>query len=62
MMKEQGYGKGYQYAHDYPGHFVLQEYMPEELSQTTFYSPAKNPREEEFRKRLKALWKEKYGY
>lgn len=62
LMKEQGYGKDYLYAHNFPHHFVLQEYLPEALSGRAFYSPAKNPREEEFRKRLKALWKEKYGY
>jgi putative ATPase len=62
LMKEEGYGKGYQYAHDYPGNFVNQEFMPAEIKGTKLYDPGKNPREEEMRKRLQAMWKEKYGY
>lgn len=62
LMKDQDYGKGYKYAHDYPGNFVDLEFLPEEISGTTFYNPGLNARENEMRKRLKALWKEKYGY
>lgn len=62
LMKEEGYGKGYQYAHDYPGNFVNQEFMPTEIKGTKLYDPGKNPREEEMRKRLQAMWKDKYGY
>ncbi|MBS0000515.1 MAG: replication-associated recombination protein A [Cyclobacteriaceae bacterium] len=62
LMKEHGYGKGYQYAHDYEHNFSAQEYLPEKISGTLFYDPGKNPREEEIRKRLKTLWKDKYGY
>jgi putative ATPase len=62
LMKDRDYGKGYQYAHDYEKNFADQEYLPEKISGTLFYDPGKNPREEEIRKRLKALWKDKYGY
>ncbi len=62
LMKEEGYGKGYKYSHDFPGNFVDQEFMPEEIKGTKLYDPGKNAREEEMRKRLKAMWKEKYGY
>ncbi|MFT6826928.1 MAG: putative ATPase [Roseivirga sp.] len=62
LMKEEGYGKGYQYAHDYPGNFVNQEFMPAEIKGTKLYDPGRNPREEEMRKRLQAMWKDKYGY
>ena len=62
LMKEEGYGKGYKYAHDYPGNFVVQEFMPSELSHQKLYEPGNNARENELRKRLKAYWKEKYGY
>ncbi|BDD08392.1 ATPase AAA [Fulvitalea axinellae] len=62
LMKDQGYGKGYKYSHDYPGNFAYQEFMPEGLEHETFYSPGDNPRENEFRKRLKFYWKEKYRY
>ncbi len=62
MMKEQGYGKGYQYSHDYENNFVKQEFLPEKLSNTKLYDPGQNARENEMRKRLQLLWKEKYGY
>jgi putative ATPase len=62
LMKEQNYGKGYKYAHSYPGNFVKQEFLPEEISGTMLYDPGDNARENEMRKRLKAMWKEKYGY
>ncbi len=61
-MKELGYGKGYQYSHDYERNFSAQEYLPKELSGVRFYEPGKNAREEELRKFLKSLWKEKYGF
>jgi putative ATPase len=61
-MKNLGYGEGYQYAHSYQGNFVNMEFLPEEISGTKFYDPGKNVREEELRKYLRALWKEKYGY
>ena len=62
LMKKQGYGQGYQYAHDHAGNFIDMEFMPEELKGTKFYDPGKNPREDDIRKRLRAMWKEKYGY
>ncbi|MDN5200950.1 replication-associated recombination protein A [Fulvivirgaceae bacterium BMA10] len=62
LMKDQGYGKGYQYAHDYTNNFIEQEFLPEKIKGTKFYDPGKNAREEELRKRLKALWKDKYQY
>ncbi len=62
LMKKEGYGKGYKYAHDYPNNFAEQEFLPEEIAGTTLYKPGKNAREEELRKRLKFFWKEKYGY
>jgi putative ATPase len=62
LMREQGYGKGYEYSHQYENNFSDQEYLPEEISGTKFYDPGQNPREHELRKRLKALWKDKYGY
>lgn len=62
LMKGLDYGKGYQYAHDYQKNFSPQEYLPPEVKGTTFYNPGNNAREEELRKWLKELWKEKYGY
>ena len=41
-MEDQGYGKGYKYAHDYPGHFVKMDFLPEELKGTKYYEPSDN--------------------
>jgi putative ATPase len=62
MMKDEGYGKGYRYAHDYDKNFVAQEYLPEEIKGTRFYDPGNNVREEDLRRRLKNLWGKKYDY
>lgn len=62
LMKDQDYGKGYKYAHSYPGNFIDQEFLPDEIAGTKLYDPSENARENEMRKRLKALWKGKYGY
>lgn len=62
LMKDQGYGKGYKYAHDHPMNFVEMEFLPEEIQGTKLYDPGKNAREEELRKFLQLRWKEKYGY
>jgi putative ATPase len=62
LMKNLGYGKDYQYSHSYEENFSNQEYLPKEISGKKFYDPGKNAREEELRKFLKNLWKEKYGY
>ncbi len=62
FMKDQGYGKNYQYSHQGEGNFIEQEYLPENLAGTKFYDPGKNAREEELRKFLRERWKGKYGY
>lgn len=62
LMKELGYGQNYAYAHDYEGHFVTHEFLPPEISGTTFYQPGNNPKENQFRQYLKSLWKDKYNY
>lgn len=62
LMKELGYGKDYQYAHNYEKNFVQQDYLPEKLRGHTFYEPGNNAREAEIRKRLKALWGDRYLY
>lgn len=61
LMDELGYGDGYKYAHDFPGHFTDLEFMPEELQGHKFYEPADNRQEETLRARLSSLWK-KYKY
>lgn len=62
LMKNEGYGKGYEYSHNYENNFSPQEYLPDAINGTKFFEPGKNLREEELRKFLKILWKDKYGY
>ncbi|MBK6938331.1 MAG: replication-associated recombination protein A [Chitinophagaceae bacterium] len=62
LMKNLDYGKNYEYSHSYENNFSPQEYLPKEIAGTTFYNPGKNAREEELRKQLKNLWKNKYNY
>ena len=62
LMKKIGYGKDYQYAHDFEHNFVNIEFLPEKLKGKKFYDPQNNPRENEIRSRMKGFWREKYGY
>lgn len=45
LMKDMGYGADYKYAHDFPGHFVRQQFMPDDLGHQQFWTPADNPAE-----------------
>jgi putative ATPase len=60
LMKELGYGKGYFYSHDYPGNFKDQEFLPEEIKGTNFFSAGSNAKEQEIQKSIEQNWKEKY--
>lgn len=60
LMKEQGYGDGYQYAHDYAENFAYQEFMPEGLEGHKFWEPSDNPSEERMQGRMAQLWGGKY--
>ncbi|SDC61845.1 putative ATPase [Algoriphagus faecimaris] len=62
LMKDLDYGKNYKYAHDFPGNFVNQEFLPDEIKNTSIYQPGENARENELRKYLSSRWKGKYGY
>ena len=62
LMKELGYHKGYQYAHDFEHNFVNQEFLPGQIAGTRLYEPQNNPRENELRRYLKSCWNEKYRY
>ena len=61
LMREIGYGENYLYAHDYPGHFINQEFLPKDFEGTKFYEPADNSKEKEIRTKLKNIWA-KYKY
>ncbi len=62
LMKELGYGDEYKYAHDFDNNFAEQEFLPDEIQNTSFYEPGNNAREKELRTFLKNRWKDKYGY
>jgi putative ATPase len=62
LMKELGYGTGYQYSHDHDRGFVSQDYLPKEVGEVRFYEPGVNGKEIQNREILKKRWKEKYGY
>jgi putative ATPase len=57
LLREMGYAKGYNYPHDYPHHFVQDQYLPSELKNKVYYQPSSEGREENFLKRLMELWK-----
>ena len=56
LMKQLGYGEDYKYAHDFPGHFVMQEYMPAELHHPRLWTPQDNPSEARMAERQHARW------
>ena len=61
LMKSLNYGRDYKYAHDYAGSFVEQEFLPEGLEGTRFYTPnEQNPTEAKIAERIRTLWKGKY--
>ena len=60
LMEELGYSDGYKYAHDYPGHFVDMEFLPDALKGKVFYEPAKNKHEDVLRAYLEACWPKYY--
>jgi putative ATPase len=60
LMGDLGYGDGYKYAHDYPGHFADLEFMPAGLSGRRFYDPDENKHEDGLRARLETLWPKYY--
>ena len=61
LMDQLGYGDGYKYAHEYPGHFVDLEFMPSGLEGHKFYEPGENKQEDGLRSRLESLWPKYYG-
>lgn len=60
LMADLGYSDGYKYAHDYPGHFVDLEFMPQGMEGTVFYEPAHNQHEDRLKAYLEACWPKYY--
>ena len=61
LMGDLGYGAEYKYAHDYAGNFVRQEFLPDSLAGTRFYTPnEQNAQEAKIAERMRVLWGDKY--
>ncbi len=60
LMKELGYKKDYLYSHDYPGNFVIQQYLPDQIKNQRLYIPQQNAQEVKNWERLKAWWKNRF--
>ena len=56
LMEQLGYGKDYKYAHDYEGHFVRQQFLPDEAQDQQFWHAQDNPQEAKLKERMDALW------
>ena len=56
LMKDLGYSDGYKYAHDYPNHFVKQQFLPDELLGTHFWEAQGSPQEQKMAEWMKYLW------
>lgn len=62
LMKAQGYGQNYKYAHNFSGNFVKMNFMPEALQHKVLYEPGENAKENQFKTTLKQKWGDKYNY
>ena len=60
LMKDLGYHDGYIYPHDYPGHFAIQQYMPDELQNQRIWHGQHNAAEEKLLQRMVDCWGKRY--
>jgi len=60
LMKKLDYGTNYKYSHDYPGNFVNQQFLPNEIKNQRLYYPQQNPQELKIWERLKGWWKNRF--
>ena len=56
LLRREGHGVGYRYPHDFPQHFVLEQYLPDALKGARFYRPSDQGREAELGARLHQRW------
>ena len=59
LMKDMGYGKSYKYPHDFPGHFVEQQYLPDKIAGTRLWESQGNRSELKLQEYLDTYWKSK---
>lgn len=60
MMKDLGYASGYKYSHDYPGHFVVQQFMPDSLRGTRIWEAQHSPSEDKLYRRMVECWGDRF--
>lgn len=60
LMKELDYGKGYKYPHDFPNHFIKQDYLPDEVKNRHLWEPQSNPSEKKLKELLNQMWEERF--
>ncbi|MDQ1772789.1 AAA family ATPase [Labilibaculum sp. A4] len=60
LMKDLGYKKDYLYSHDYPGNFVDQQYLPDQIKTQRLYIPQQNAQELKIWERLRSWWKNRF--
>lgn len=61
LMKELGYGEGYKYSHDFPGNFVQQDFLPQEIAGTNFFKAGSSAKEKEIETKIAELWGQRYS-
>lgn len=62
LMKDLDYGKDYKYSHDFPGNFVQQDFLPDQLKGQKLFEPQDNAAEQKLKRQLKEWWDDWYGY
>jgi putative ATPase len=60
LMKELNYGTNYKYSHDFPNHFIAQQFLPDELTKTSIWKVQNSPAESKLGEWLRSLWKDRY--
>ena len=60
LMKQLGYSDGYKYSHDFPGHFVKQQYLPDDLQQQRFWHAQHSPAEQKLYERMVSYWGDRF--
>ncbi|MDD4428399.1 MAG: replication-associated recombination protein A [Paludibacter sp.] len=60
LMKELNYGTNYKYSHDYPNHFIAQQFLPDEITKESIWKVQENQAEKKLGDWLRALWKNRY--
>ena len=60
LMKNIGYSDGYKYAHDYPGNFVEQQFLPNDIKNERFWHAQHSPQEEKLYQQMLRCWGDRF--